>query len=200
VGERRVLTPVRRDSPPPGSECAAIGILTQSSGCHGDPRGERIATIRADYFHWLRSFPLVSDIGRPSESEEIIAVRDAPPCLDAAFWSKRTHELEDQAGRHLTDSEIDRIFDEVSSTIDENLRRFDPLVQYFANYFPDGDPRRIEDERQIAHSVKRDLAWAAVEQAIERVGFFSQLLPWYDRGRWPCSWMGTYPSGHVLVA
>ncbi len=161
---------------------------------------EKMSRIQADFFTWLRSFPLVSSIGQPSDSEEVIEVGASPMALDSDFWSKRTHEVEEKANRHLTVLEIDRIFDEVSGVIDENLRRFDPLVKYFARYFPDGDSNRIEDERQVAHSVKRDLAWAAVEQAIGQVGFFSKLLLWYDRGRWPCGWMGTYPSGHVLVA
>ena len=160
---------------------------------------EELMTTREEFVHWLRSFPLVSNIGQPSELPEVIEAGDAPMHLNSSFWSERTREIEAEARQHLTDPEIDRIFDDVAAIIDEDLRRFDPLLAYYGRSAPDGDPDRIEDERQAAHSVKRDLAWAAVELSIGRIGFFSKLLPWYDRGRWPCSWAGPYPGGYLLV-
>jgi hypothetical protein len=119
--------------------------------------------------------------------------------LDYGFWSRRTHEAEARAREHLADAELDRIFDEVAGVIDEDLRRFDPLIAYYALYLPDADPDRIGQEREVALSTKRDMAWAAVEHCIGQPGFFAGLLPWYDRGRWPCGWAGKYPAGHVLV-
>jgi len=77
--------------------------------------------------------------------------------------------------------------------------RFDPLIAYYGQFASDGDPARIEWERKAAHSLKRDLAWAAIEQAIGEPAFFSRLRPWYDRGRWPIGWIGAYPSGHLRV-
>src|SRR5262245_25315556 len=159
----------------------------------------RWLAIRDDYFTWLRSFPMLACIAQPGDSREIIPAAGTPIYQDSAFWSERTHEAEARARAHLADLEIDRIFEEVATVIDENLRRFDPLIAYFARFLPDGDPGRIEDERQTAHSVKRDLAWAAIERATDDIGFFTGLLPWYERGRWPCGWAGEYPAGHVLV-
>jgi hypothetical protein len=115
--------------------------------------------------------------------------------LDAAFWSERTHEVEAAVRGHLTDPQIDSIIDDVAAVIDENLRRFDPLVAYYGRFAPDGDQTRIEWEREAAHSVKRDLAWAACERAVGEPGFFYGLLPWYDRGRWPVGWAGAYNCG-----
>lgn len=155
--------------------------------------------VRDDFFAWLRAFPLVTNIGKAGDSPELIGPTDAPVYLDVTFWSERTHEAEARAQRHLTDSEIDTVIDEVAAVIDENLLRFDPLVAYYGRYFPDGDAGRIEDERQAAHSVKRDLAWAATERAIGEPGFFSDLLAWYDRGHWPVGWAGKFPAGHVRV-
>jgi hypothetical protein len=159
----------------------------------------RWPAIREDFSQWLRTFPLLTNIGQPGESPEVVKAGAAPVCLDSAFWSERTHETEARARQHLSDTEIDRIFDEVAAVIDEDLRRFDALIAYFARFFPDGDPDRIEDERQVAHSVKRDLAWAAIERSIGEVGFFTGLLRWYERGRWPWGWSGEYPAGCVLV-
>jgi len=155
--------------------------------------------VRDAFFAWLRTFPLQINIGKLGDSAEVIGPTDAPVYLDVAFWSERTHEAESRARKHLTDAEIDRIIDEVAAVIDENLLRFDPLVAYYGRFFPDGDPGRINDEREAAHSVKRDLAWAAMERAVGEPGFFSDLLVWYDRGRWPVGWAGKYPAGHVRV-
>ncbi len=155
--------------------------------------------IRDEYFVWLRAFPLQTNLGKPGDSPEVIGPTDASVYLEVAFWSERTHEAEARARQHLTDAEIDGIIDEVAAVIDENLLRFDPLVAYYGRFFPDGDPDRMEAEREAAHSVKRDLAWAATERAIGEPGFFSALLAWYDRGRWPVGWGDTYPKGHVRV-
>jgi hypothetical protein len=155
--------------------------------------------VRNDFFAWLRAIPLLTNIGKPADSPEVVGPSSAPVYLDVTFWSERTHEAEARAQRHLTDAEIDTIIDEVGAVIDENLLRFDPLVAYYGRYFPNGDAGRIEDERQAAHRVKRDLAWAATERAIGEPGFFSDLLAWYDRGRWPVGWAGKFPAGHVRV-
>jgi hypothetical protein len=141
----------------------------------------------------------LTNIGEPGNSPEVIGPSDSPVYLDVTFWSERTHEAEARAQTHLTDAEIDDIVNEVAAVIDENLFRFDPLVAYYGRFFPDGDAGRIEDEREAAHSVKRDLAWAAIERAIGEPGFFSGLLAWYDCGRWPVGWTGQFPAGHLRV-
>jgi len=164
-----------------------------------EPRMNQWPVIRDDYFAWLRSFPMMTNIGQPGNPTHVLQAGDAPVHLDYAFWSRRTHEAEARASEQLHDAEIDRIFGEVASVIDEDLRRFDPLIAYYARFLPDGDPDRIDEEREVALSTKRDLAWAAIERSIEQAGFFAGLLPWYDRGRWPCGWAGEYPAGSVLV-
>jgi hypothetical protein len=155
--------------------------------------------IRDDFFAWLRAFPLVKNVGTPADPPEVLGPSGTPDYLDVKFWSERTHEVESRARRHLTDAEIDTIIDEVAAVIVEDLLRFDPLIAYYGRYFPAGDVGRIEDERQAAHAIKRDLAWAATERAIGEPGFFSDLLEWYDRGRWPVGWAGKFPAGHVRV-
>jgi hypothetical protein len=157
------------------------------------------SAFRDEYSNWLRSFPLIVEIGRPASAFEILRSSETPIYQNASFWSERTHEIESVALCNLTSQEIDDIFNDVASTLDEDLRRFDPLIAYFAQFFPDGDAGRIEDERDVAHCVKRDLAWAAVERVLDSNGFFNSTLAWYARGRWPCNWAGDYPAGHFLV-
>jgi hypothetical protein len=142
---------------------------------------------------------MLTNIGQPGNASEIIGPTDKPVLLDLPFWSERTHEAESHALRHLTDPHIDGIIEEVAAVIDEDLRRFNPLVAYYGRFAPDGDPNRIRCEREAAHSVKRDLAWAAIERAVGEPDFFSGLLRWYERGRWPVGWAGAYPAGHVRV-
>jgi hypothetical protein len=160
---------------------------------------EKWCEMRESYASWLRDFSLMESIGKAGYAVEIIPIADEPVYLNAAFWSERTHELETIARACLSDSEIDFIFDAVAAVIDENLRRFDPLVAYYAGFFSIGDPQRLDAEREAAHSAKRDLAWAAIERVVARPGFFTDLLAWYERGRWPCDWSGDYPDGHVLA-
>jgi hypothetical protein len=159
----------------------------------------RWPAIRAEYAAWLRAFPMLTRSGQPGDSPEVVGPSAEPVFLDAGFWSERTHEAEARARHHLSDPEIDGIIDEVTAVIDEDLLRFNPLVAYYGRFAPDGDPTRIEWEREAAHSVKRDLAWAATERAIGEPDFFCGLLSWYERGRWPVGWVGHYPAGHVRV-
>jgi hypothetical protein len=142
---------------------------------------------------------MLTCIGQPGDSPEFVGPSDEPVFFDATFWSERTHEAEACARRHLSDPEIDGIIDEVAAVLDEDLLRFNPLITYYGRFAPDGDPARIEWEREAAHSVKRDLAWAATERTIGEHGFFCGLLSWYNRGRWPVGWAGQYPAGHVRV-
>jgi hypothetical protein len=157
------------------------------------------ADLRVDYTTWLRSIPILAQIGTHGKTHEVLGPSTEPHFLDTAFWTERTHEVEFRALQHLTDLEIDGIFDHVAGVIDEDLSRFDPLVAYYGRFASDGDPERIEWERSAAHSVKRDLAWAACEKSFGESGFFTGLLTWYERGRWPIGWKGEYPAGHISV-
>ena len=134
----------------------------------------------------------LSDGGAIIDSSEI-------PALDAEFWRRQTEAIEPAAFEELSEQEIDDMFDATSAIIDEDLLRFDPMVHYFAAHFEDGDQRRIEIEREIAHSAKRDFAWMTIELALNAPGFFLNLKPWYDAGRWPHGWDGNYPGGKPIV-
>lgn len=154
--------------------------------------------LREEYLAWVRTFPMLTQLGHPGSSPELFADGDGPVYQDVVFWSARTHEAEARSRQHLTDAEIDAVINEVAAAVDEDLLRFDPLIAYFARFYPEGDPDRLEDEREAAHAVKRDLAWAAIEKITGEPGFFTSLIPIYDLGRWPCGWAGVYPAGHVL--
>ena len=96
-------------------------------------------TIRFEYLAWVRKFPMLVNFAQPGSSPELTTGVDQPVRLDVRFWAARTHEAEMRSRRHLSDIEIDSVFDEVTAAIDEDLLRFDPLIAYFARFFPDGD-------------------------------------------------------------
>lgn len=54
-------------------------------------------------------------------------------------------------------------------------------------------------ENEMMDMVKRDLSWACIERALNIQGFFTTLLNVYKNGYFPCSWIGNYPKGQVVV-
>ncbi len=157
-------------------------------------------SILATYAEELRQIQWLHSLAETSDDSHIIAASDQPTFLDHEFWSQRTHDIESRAMKTLIDENIDQIFDDVAAVMDENLDRFNPIMEYFGRFYPDpvDASLRMDHETEMAHAVKRDLAWIAVERVIGEPGFFSSLLNWYKLGRWPCGWHGNYPAGHLL--
>jgi len=157
-------------------------------------------SILATYAAELRKIEWLHSLAQVSDDPQVIAPSDQPQFLDHDFWSQRTHDLEARVLETLSDENIDRIFNDVSSVMDEDLARFNPVLDYFGHFYsnPIDEGIRRDSETEMAHAVKRDLAWIAVERVINQPGFFGSLLPWYRLGRWPCGWLGIYPDGHVL--
>lgn len=54
-------------------------------------------------------------------------------------------------------------------------------------------------ENEMLDMVKRDVSWACVERVLNIQGFFTTLLNIYSNGYFPCSWIGDYPNGQVVV-
>ncbi|MDQ6772568.1 MAG: hypothetical protein M3024_06215 [Candidatus Dormibacteraeota bacterium] len=53
---------------------------------------------------------------------------------------------------------------------------------------------------QAVDAIERDLTLAALEAELGGSGFFSELLPWYRAGRWPCGRRdGHFPAGRYVV-
>lgn len=54
-------------------------------------------------------------------------------------------------------------------------------------------------ENEMLDMVKSDVSWACVERVLNIQGFFTTLLNIYSNGYFPCSWIGDYPNGQVVV-
>lgn len=117
-------------------------------------------------------------------------------------WSCRTHALERRARKQLGEPAIDHVFRRISIALDKPLRA--ALKKYFDRR-PNGLNANTECNAdlglwpELLETMKRDIAWAAVERLLGTPDFFSALLAFYRAGRWPCSWRGKYPKGKVAV-
>ena len=121
---------------------------------------------------------------------------------DKSVWLRHTQALEQAALPQVGDAGVDFVFRKVADTLHQGL--YDGAVRYFdrrRTVDPSYDPAGVDGGllEEMMDCVKRDLAWAAVEEALERRDFFTVLLAHYRAGRWPCSWIGEYPQGSVLV-
>lgn len=156
-------------------------------------------TISAQFADWLRTFPLLVRIGTPSDAPEVLAPSDEPAFLDKYFWLGRAAKTRASVLCHVSLEHTIRVQLAVATVLNENVSRFDPLTAYYrqrnteCNFTADG--WAVES----AGAVTDDLAWAACELLAEKPGFFTSLLPWYDRGRWPIGWDGAYPAGRLRV-
>ena len=155
--------------------------------------------IPPSHLEWLRTFPLFVSFGEELADANAVLDSSEIPSLDTEFWRRHTTTVESIALTSLSDGEIDDIFGQTAAIIDEDLLRFDPMVQYLGSRFADGDHLRIQIEQEIAHAVKRDLAWLTIELLLDAPGFFTCLKTWYDAGRWPHGWDGSYPAGKPVV-
>jgi hypothetical protein len=113
-------------------------------------------------------------------------------------WDKETHNIEKIAIDSIVDSMIDLIFERIAKEtgpkIAEGLVKFQDRLK---NMGLDYDIYGLDYE--VIDFIKRDVAWACVEVAGGKRGFFNEVLEVLSEGRWPCAWDGSYPSGQFVV-
>ncbi len=136
--------------------------------------------------------------GEPCEKYLLVrSVYDAYDNWNADYlsvWEPHTDLLEKLAEEIIGGDAVDDIFKTVSAALGDDI------------YRAWGDFRAragLEEENtldsEIADMVKRDLCWAAVETALNKPGFFTELINVYRDGRFPCGWEGDYPNGKFAV-
>jgi hypothetical protein len=156
-------------------------------------------TVSAQFADWLRTFPLLVHIGAPSAAPEVLAPSDEPAFFDRYFWFRREQQTRTNMLRHMSLLHTVRVQFAVAADLDENVNRFDPLTAYYRQRNTEcsftADGWALEASRHVVDV----LAWAACELLAGEPGFFTSLLPWYDRGRWPIGWDGAYPAGRLRV-
>jgi hypothetical protein len=119
-----------------------------------------------------------------------------------ATWSPRTTELERRALPKLGNPGLETVFERVSAAtgppaanaLGAWLERREELEGPSSDTEVDGSLWL-----EVVDAIKRDVAWAAVEDLLDARGFFWQLLGVYREGRWPCGWEGEYPAGRPVL-
>lgn len=109
-------------------------------------------------------------------------------------WESHIYSLENIAIEKLGDEQIDLIFTTISSEIaDKIYENWDDFIteKHLEN--------EIGLENEMMDMVKRDVSWACIERVLNIQGFFTTLLNVYSNGYFPCSWIGDYPNGQVVV-
>ena len=165
------------------------------------------AVRRLDRFlQSLARVPWFSNAGHPDPRYHVVA--DAVVAWDnwsaemMAVWTARSERLERIAQNRIGDPAITIIFDRVYEAIEPQVRS--GVRAYFARRPADlnANTRCGADSGlwpDIVDRVHRDLSWAAVESVLEQPEFYTTLMPVYQEGRWPCSWLGRHPRGRFVV-
>jgi hypothetical protein len=157
-------------------------------------------TNRISAVHWL------SHAGTKDSSaiiaRDFVSAYDTYSLNKIDTWLPQSQSLEQIARQIIGDSGIDNVFNMISHSIQNNL--YHGIEQYFARMEetdPDFDSigANAGIALEVMDEIKRDIAWAAVEILINQPKFFTSLLIWYERGRWPCAWKGNYPQGCIVV-
>ena len=117
-------------------------------------------------------------------------------------WGHHTHLLETRAQTILGDAVIDEVFSSVSKALEKNV--YDGIGDYFERQRErdeDYDAAGVNSSLypEVMDSILRDMCWAAVEHILNEHDFFTMLIEWYRKGRWPCSWDGEYPVGKIVI-
>ncbi len=109
-------------------------------------------------------------------------------------WEPHICSLENIAIEKLGDEQIDFIFTTISSEI------ADKIYEKWDNFIAENHlENEIGLENEMMDMVKRDVSWACIERVLNIQGFFTTLLNIYRNGYFPCSWIGDYPNGQVVV-
>lgn len=151
------------------------------------------------------NLPWFEQAGEPSEAYTVV-----PDAADGwiewndrmlEVWLPRSKKLEAEAQSILGDSVIDEIFLIVSQHIADALGK--GMGDYFERRPEDSETTKCNADLslwpEIMDSVKRDVAWAAVEVILGQPGFFNEVLDVLRKGRWPCAWDGNFPQGRFVV-
>lgn len=114
-----------------------------------------------------------------------------------AVWGRKSEELEQKALKRLSEEQIDAVFESVSLAIgNEILEALEALEDRIGEETGE-DQSGIEEE--ILDFIKRDTAWACIEQLLEQQDFFNDVYEINRTGRLACSWVGKYPQGNFII-
>lgn len=171
------------------------------------PKGSVSYALLDEYLKRSVSEKFVEDISQigwfansGTPTEKYLLVRSVYEAYDnwngkyLSVWEPQTELLEKLAEEIIGSDAIDDIFETVSMALDKDI--WNAWQEFRART---GLEEQNALDEEITDMVKRDLCWAAVEKALNRAGFFTELLEIYRDGYFPCGWDGEYPNGRAAV-
>lgn len=152
-----------------------------------------VAEIKA--IHWFEK------VGEPSDKymtvDTIYEACDTYGRQMYDVWGQNSENIEKEAMRHLSESQIDLIFETISLTIGNEI--YEALCDLEDRLGEETGEDQSGLEEEILDFIKRDTAWACIEKLIQKPGFFTRVYEINRDGRWACSWIGKYPVGNFII-
>lgn len=158
-------------------------------------------TIIDNFIQKIKNIEWFKQVGEPSEKywvvDTIWEACDTYGHQMLEVWNRNTEKIEKIALKKLTDEQIDAVFEAVSLAIGNEVYEAICDVEDRIGQETGEDQSGIEEE--ILDFIKRDTAWACIEQLLNEKGFFNQVYELNRSGRWACSWVGKYPEGNFII-
>lgn len=149
----------------------------------------------------IKAIEWFKHVGEPSEKywvvDTIWEACDTYGHQMLEVWGRNTEAIEKKALSILNDQQIDAIFEAVSLAIGNQIYESLCDLEDRIGQETGEDQSGIEDE--ILDFIKRDTAWACIEQIIGRKGFFNRIHEINRSGHWACSWVGNFPAGNFII-
>lgn len=151
---------------------------------------EQIKTIR-----WFQK------VGEPSEKywvvDTIWEACDTHGQQTQEVWGFHCEKIEEKALKQLTDQQIDAVFEAVSLAIGNQV--YEALCDLEDRIGEETGEDQSGIEEEILDFIKRDTAWAGIEQLLNQPGFFTKIYEINREGHWACSWVGKFPKGNFII-
>ena len=153
------------------------------------------------FIEQLKTVEWFKKVGEPSEKywvvDTIWEACDTHGQQTQEVWGFNSEKIEAEALQQLTDSQIDNVFETVSLAIGNQL--YEALCDLEDRIGEETGEDQSGIEEEILDFIKRDTAWACIEQLLNHANFFSRIYEINRTGRWACSWVGKYPKGNFII-
>ena len=175
------------------------------------PNGDAVA----QFIQSLADIAWFEQAGQPLDPEDnarqvdfhFIAERDSQPY---SGWGTCLAEADQAIDRLLFDHSLIGVQDAVQQAIRiENLWDEDAASDFYEmldETYGDPDIGYYGNSYTYPHELvslpDRIVRCAALEIAVApfaELSFFQGIMPWFQRGHWPCGWEGDYPEGRLIV-
>lgn len=140
-------------------------------------------------------------VGQPSEKYMVVdtiwEACDTYGRQMCEVWGKNSENIEKEALKKLSNTQIDAIFEAVSLAIGNEV--YESLCDLEDKIGQETGEDQAGLEEEILDFLKRDTAWACTERLLGKEGFFTRVYQINRTGRWACSWVGQYPAGNFII-